>query len=162
MYDESHIRLVDPHAKRIRRHDNLHIAAHELFLDGAAILHQHSGVIDGDRSRIARVQLLGHLVTGFPRRRIDDPATLIVRDELLQCRLLVTSPLTGLGFIVQVGPSEPRHKGPRFPQLQLVNHIGPDVVRGSGGQGNRLGVAQPLAEVPQIACNRGENHAPTR
>ncbi len=70
--DRAHVRLVDPHAERVRRHDDRQRAVHEPPLHRRALLAPEPRVVHADRAVERRRELDSELLGTRPRARVDD------------------------------------------------------------------------------------------
>ena len=70
--DGAHVRLVDAHAERVRRHDHGRLTGHERALRLGAGPAVHPGVVGGDRLAELAAQPLRRRLGALARARVDD------------------------------------------------------------------------------------------
>ena len=106
MNHESQIRFVDPHAKRVRRDDDLDLARHELFLDLPPHVDRQTRVIKRDAAIDFFGQQFDQLLAALASRSVDDSATGVRFQKLDQCLVFFDVAFGGFDGKGQIGSRE--------------------------------------------------------
>ncbi len=118
----AHVRLVDPHAERHRRHKGKAVLGQERILVLRAYPRLHPGMI-GQRANALLVQPFSCRLDLLARQAIDDPAcALVLLEKVQKLRLHLLALHDGVG---NVRPVERGREHFRIPQPQPVDDVFP-------------------------------------
>ena len=150
MNHAAHIRLVDPHSKRVGGHrDHRLLGRHERLLAPHPIGHLHPGVIRHHRAlRLRLTQIGGHFIDGLPRRTVNNPAPL---DCLQQAHQLAQLLLLGQlnRFVTKIWPIKSRDKNIRPAQAELLDDLASHFLGGGRGKSDGRRLAEYFAHLAQ-------------
>ena len=141
--DEAHVGLVDAHAERGRRDDDVDPAVHEALLGGLALGCLHPGVVrDSVDARAAKRH--GQRLGALARRGVDD-ARLGRRGHALEQRLVLVPRLVeALDGELDVRPVEAAHDDLRVAQPETRDDLVAHRRRRRGREREHGGVAERL------------------
>jgi hypothetical protein len=160
--DEAHVVLVDAHAERDRRDDDVDPGAgHERLLDGVAALHREPGVV-GRRAHGALVQGGRHLLRRPLRRGVDDARRLGVGDPIEQRPLLVLGVEEALDREVDVRSVEAAHDDRRIAEPEALDDLGSHRRRRGRGEREHGRAPERVGDVPEPQVIGAEVVAPLR
>jgi len=130
VHDPAHVGLVDAHAERDRRDDDLDVVAHE----GLERFAPHGGIqarVVGQGADAVGLQLRRDFVDAPARQTIDDPGTAFAR---LRQQFGVAALALEAHLINQIRAVEARHVNRRVAQRQLRNDVGSHARGRRGGK----------------------------
>ena len=160
--DHAHVRLVDPHAKRVRGDDDAQRIAREGFLDAFAVLVFHAGVVARALDAVV-LEVVGQILDALAGAAVDDRRFILQAAQLLgdQLRLLF------LGADVhsletQIRAVETGHVHHRVHEFQPGNDVIADAGVRGGREGDNRRAANARPHLAQFAVARAEVVAPLR
>jgi hypothetical protein len=160
--DGAHVRLVDAHAERVRRHHHADVVAQEAPLDRRAAVAVEPGVVRQRLlAQLAR-ELGRQLLRSRARARVDDRRERSLAPQRLdhQRPLLVRGgPRHGER---EVRPVEAGRHSHRVAQREAAHHVVRDLRGGRGGRGHDAGGAELAGGVAEPEVVRAEVVAPLR
>ena len=161
--DEAHVRLVDPHAKRVGRDHHAAAVKQEVLLVAGALLGREARVVARGRDALLAKKLAG-LLHGATARAVHDARA--SRALAAQCHQHPVALLSGLGTLdgkAEVGAVEAGHHAQGVVQPQRGGDVGADALGGRGGERHdRHACAQRVDEAADALVAGAEVVSPLR
>ena len=146
VHHEAHVGLVDPHAKRHRRHHYLDIVLEEGILGAQPLIQRQARMIGRCLAAMAGEPLC-HFLHPVAAGAIDDAAVALLALHVAQQLL---GPLELLHqAVTDVGPVEAGGVDEGIVQFEAMQHVAAGRLVGSGGERHHRHLGEPLLEPSQ-------------
>ena len=158
--DETHIRLVDPHAERAGRDDQADTAPDPVFLTFFPFAGRKPPMVEGCRDPVL-IELFGERFRSLPCETVDNagPGPVFCQNAEELCPFVLRVP----DFEIQIRPVEPCRERCGLFEMQIRNDLLPHGrCRGSRERTNRRTTFQAVCEIPDLSIGGAKVPAPVR